>query len=101
MAIIVDTGGKDHVFCVDCKHSQGSNRFMTWWKRLTKSDTLMCSYDSEVKARTNLITGKIFKTKPRLRLCEQNRSADYRCGEEGKHWSPYDKHKLFIYLKRI
>jgi hypothetical protein len=92
---------KEHVFCVDCKYSVGNGFFSTWFLRWTKSDDLLCGKTVSSNSRVDLITGKIIKSASRANGCRQCRESSYNCGEKGIYWVPYNKNKMFIYLKRI
>lgn len=99
MSVVVETND-DNVFCVDCKYSTGGNFLLTWWDRLTKSADMECTKDAMVRSRVNLITGKIIMIKTNQPLCREQRDSNYQCGEKGRYWVPYNKHKMFLYLKR-
>lgn len=99
--LLVDTKpDQDHVFCVDCKFSTGGNFVSTWWMRLTKSNSMNCLKSVMDNSKTDLITGKVIRPKITIHSCYTCRNSSYRCGEQGKQWVPYNKHKLFQYLKR-
>ena len=98
--MVVVEANDDNVFCVDCKHSAGGNFLLTWWKRLTKNADMECTKDVMVSSKTNLITGKIIVIKSNLPLCRDRRDSSYQCGEKGRDWVPYSKHKMFLYIKR-
>ncbi len=102
MRVLVDPNtDKELVFCVDCKYSKGNGFFSTWFLRWTKSDDLLCGRSSIETSKVDLISGKIIKSATRANGCRQCRESSYNCGENGKHWTPYNKNKMFIYLKRV
>lgn len=102
MRVLVDANTKkEHVFCVDCKYSTGNGFFSTWVLRWTKSNDLLCSKSSVETSKVDLISGKVIKSSSRATPCRQCRENSYICGVNGKYWTPYNKNKMFIYLKRI
>lgn len=97
--LVENNPDKDRVFCVDCKFSTGGNFVSTWWMRLAKNNEMKCLKSVKDYSKTDLITGKII---PRISVqsCYTCRSTSFHCGEQGKQWVPYNKNKLFQYLKR-
>lgn len=91
---------EEHVFCVDCKYSTGSNFLSTWWMRLIKSEKLRCTKNVQQRSETNLITGKTIVIRAENPYCTRQRDSNYNCGEKGRDWVPYNKHKMFLYIKR-
>lgn len=91
---------KEHVFCVDCKHSSGGNFIFTWWKRWTKSNDLLCTRNTADNSKIDIVSGKIIKSSTRPTDCGQSRDSNYGCGVNGVYWVPYKKKHLLAYLKR-